>query len=269
MPDSLDELRDALRTAPVHPLPAAEVRRRGDRRRRRTFSVVAVGAALVVAAVAVPLSLRDDGDGVSAGQAPSAGPSSMPDDFPLTAGMGPGAHILHASSDPDLEGYPVHGQACEGVAAWDLVGATTVALASDDAGATRWFALYPDATAAAATLDQALRAVVTCDARKVPAGTLLPQPLETNAGEDSYAFVDPQDPDWVVTSLTRVGNTLLVDQRIAPKLPVPSGADPLKVSGQAEADQMARDAARTVPAMCVWGTDRCPSAREDAGRNVR
>ena len=45
---------DSLKSVPAHPLPAAEVRRLGDRRRTRRRTVVAVGAtAAAVAAVAV------------------------------------------------------------------------------------------------------------------------------------------------------------------------------------------------------------------------
>jgi hypothetical protein len=265
MPESLDQLRDALTEAPVHPLPAVEVRRLGDRRRRRTASLVA-GAALAAAAV-VPLTLRDGGHDASgpAGPSPLARPwaRTISAGFPIIDGMSAGAHARIAATvgaDPGRAGFVVTGRACEQVTAWSVANATFVALAADGAGGSRALALYPDNAVAAAALTDASAAVTRCDARRVPAGTLLPQELETNAGEDSYAFVDPDESGWVVTALTRVGNAVLVDRAPAPALPVPSGADPLVVSGQAQADQMARQAERVVSAMrCAFAALPCPT----------
>ena len=52
--EKLNRLGDALEGAPM-PLPASEIRARGDRIRRRKHAVIAGASAAVVAAVAVPV----------------------------------------------------------------------------------------------------------------------------------------------------------------------------------------------------------------------
>jgi hypothetical protein len=254
VPDTLDELRDALTRLPLHPAPAADVRRLGDRRRRRNASLVGAGALLAVAAAASPLAL-DGGEHPAASSGPSAPSRSwartVPNGFPLSQGM----------AAPRVAA-PGSVQACSGVTAWtsrNTVSTTGTRSAAAGDGERRVLALYPDDSAAATALADAQRALISCDARKVPAGTLLPQELETNAGEDSFAFVDPDQQGWVVASFTRVGSALLLDLAPAPALPVPSGADPLLVSGQTVADEMARKATGVVSSMCVFAAVPCPS----------
>src|SRR5436190_6618993 len=53
--EKLNRLGDALEGAPM-PLPASEIRARGDRIRRRKHAVIAGASAAVVAAVAIPLA---------------------------------------------------------------------------------------------------------------------------------------------------------------------------------------------------------------------
>ena len=52
--DKLSRLGDALEGAPM-PLPASEIRARGDRIRHRKHAVIAGASAAVVAAVAIPV----------------------------------------------------------------------------------------------------------------------------------------------------------------------------------------------------------------------
>lgn len=88
-----DDLFDALRTAPPagDPMPAAEVRRRGDRLRRRRTALQAVAAAVVVAVIAGGAVTLADRLGPSA--APPVDPPNptdtvpgIPGDFPLANG---------------------------------------------------------------------------------------------------------------------------------------------------------------------------------------
>jgi len=72
MPDPIDELSNFEPGVPVNPMPAAEVRRRGDRLRRRNAALVVGGAALAVALVAIPIAVFAGGN--DAGKPQPVGP---------------------------------------------------------------------------------------------------------------------------------------------------------------------------------------------------
>ena len=57
MPDPIEELSNFDPRSPVNPMPAAEVRRRGDRLRRRNTARVVGGAVAAVVLVAVPVAV--------------------------------------------------------------------------------------------------------------------------------------------------------------------------------------------------------------------
>jgi hypothetical protein len=222
--------------------------------RRRTASWVALGVAVAVVAALATAAVagqHDRPDPQAASRPPVTRVAGVPVDFPITAGLGPGAHgevaVPADVLDPGFDGYVTTVQAC-GTVAWSTQGASSLALAA--AGShTRVLALYPDADAAADALGGVRQAVRRCDARRVPFGFLLPRPLAWSGGDASYAFVDPRDSVWVVVGVTRVGRALLVDQAPAERLPVASNADPLGTDGQARADQMQRDSISVLAAM--------------------
>src|SRR6476620_11217103 len=96
MSDPIRDLEDLKHEGMnVNPLPAAEVRRRGTRLRRRNNALAAVGALAVVAVIATPLAVVARG-GDHAGPGPVDTPSptrtvqgewlqTIPGDFDLTA----------------------------------------------------------------------------------------------------------------------------------------------------------------------------------------
>jgi len=102
--DPIHQLENFTEGLTVNPLSPSEVRRRGDRLRRRNSALVAVAAVAVVAVVATPLALWADGDNrveqgpatnspsVSDSATPTDGATQapqvhdIPDDFPLAAG---------------------------------------------------------------------------------------------------------------------------------------------------------------------------------------
>src|SRR6476659_78805 len=97
MSDLFDPLRDMTRE-PASSLPATEVRRRGDRQRRRRTAVQVIGGAAAVAVVAFgALTVADRSPSTSrevppASQGPSPTPAAgpvtrVPDGFPLDDGM--------------------------------------------------------------------------------------------------------------------------------------------------------------------------------------
>ena len=83
MPDPIDELSNFEPGVPVNPMPAAEVRRRGDRLRRRNTALVVGGAVAAVVLVAVPIAVVAGGDdGGDAGSRPAP---ALTSDVLLTA----------------------------------------------------------------------------------------------------------------------------------------------------------------------------------------
>ena len=91
----------------VNPLPPSEVRRLGDRMRRRNAAFAAVGAAAAIAVIVTPLAVfaggRDHAEppvdqpiGVRRSPSPrrnhrqSPVAAAIPDDFPIAAGLGEG-----------------------------------------------------------------------------------------------------------------------------------------------------------------------------------
>lgn len=82
MPDPIDELNTFDPGVPMSPLPATEIRRRGDRRRRRTAAFAVGGAVAAVLLVAVPVGIVA-GDDDRADPQPAA--RVLSDDDALTA----------------------------------------------------------------------------------------------------------------------------------------------------------------------------------------
>jgi hypothetical protein len=82
MSDPIEELSNFDAGVPVNPMPAAEVRRRGERLRRRNAALVVGGAALAVALVAIPIAVFAGDDG---GRPQPAGPSGLTTKALLTA----------------------------------------------------------------------------------------------------------------------------------------------------------------------------------------
>lgn len=86
MPDPIDEL-ESFAMPPLNPLPPTEVRRRGDRIRRRRNALVAVGSVAAVAIIAAPIAVLAQRQGPSEPQ-PMPAPSrttQVPETFDVTA----------------------------------------------------------------------------------------------------------------------------------------------------------------------------------------
>ena len=101
MPDPIEELSNFEPGVPVNPMPAAEVRRRGDRLRRRNTALVVGGAALAVALVAVPIAVFAGGDD---GGTPAPANPALTSDVLLTADEVPARDRLTAWEETEPEG---------------------------------------------------------------------------------------------------------------------------------------------------------------------
>ncbi|WKN47758.1 hypothetical protein [Nocardioides sp. Arc9.136] len=207
----------------VNPLPASEVRRRGDRMRRRTTALAtAGGVAAALVAVAVPFGISRSG--ADAGRDISPAPPTVewleqaPEEFPLDDGYAFGSAVDEvATSIPAACGTPF----------WTTEGTTDVqgaAVYGGEAFDARTLMVYPDDTAAAEALAGIRDAVADCpeqtDADDTPDNTLVYDVLDQGLPtEDSFVFVERvrDEADGLLYSATttmvgRSGNALLLDQ---------------------------------------------------------
>ncbi len=174
----------------MNPLPPSDVRRQGDRLRRRNTVLAGVGAAVAVAVIVTPIAIlgsRGDGD-VSPDPAPSPpSPSvttdgdasrtyqvTIPGGFPLADGMALDPAIEPVvSADLGSAEIVLAGLNFRGQDSWAREGTTDLLGASwsnqIEGGEQRTLAVYPTDAEAAAALRQISDAVAACPAGEAPA----------------------------------------------------------------------------------------------------
>lgn len=247
-------------------LPASEIRRRGDRmRRRRTAAVTVAGvlaAAVAIGAPVVALSGSGEDRGVQPAPQPTPAPTvppqgwvtTIPDDFPLTAGF----------ADPDatpndgLAGDANLSVACrsDGFAGFTDNAVVSYQGESEDRE-VRILAVYPDAAAAAADLAELRGALDGCV--PIPAGkgtTMVSEPVEVDFGTDeSFAFTqqvrhdDGLLSDLSVFEVARTGNAIYVDTSYGA-----AGGDQVVA---AELERLEQNSAAPLGALCAFAVDPC------------
>jgi hypothetical protein len=257
----LDELTgfDPALAAPM--LPPAEIRRRGDRLRRRRTALVAGGAALTVAlAVGTPVLARSSDHARDVQPAPSPAPragwtTTVPADFPLADSF-PTPSEVTSRPDPDL--LPVCGP-------WRMEFQDSMIVhytGESEDSAQRMLVLFKDADAARAQLDALRSSTTGCVPVPGPPGSFLlttynPVPLDHVArdAEDTYAFAEQiEHDDGLVSELTlvevsRTGNALYFDSRYGA-----AGGD--EVIAQ-ELPRMEKASRAPLAALCVFGAEPC------------
>lgn len=283
--DPLEQLARFGTGGPVTPLPPAEVRRRGDRRRARRTAVSAVAGVVAVLAVALPAGLyaaRDGGHPAPPSTTASETPTSpmvdptplggwrrtIPDDFRIAIGLdaldGP-ARQMHTGEDVGVADVEL----C-GVPWWERDDGTTrvgaFALdAESSAVQRRTVALFPASTDAQALLAKARRALEDCPLDRISSedyassNEIQPRVL-SGAGDESLVFIGrggPADGDQVlydtglgVYAMVRVGNALAVVE------------DTGEGGGSAStiASSLRQVEAATLPLvreMCIFAVDPC------------
>lgn len=273
MPDPIHDL-DHFDTPglPVNPLPASEVRRRGDRMRRRNNALATLGSIAAVAIVAVPLALSAHGDPSSApGPAgpPTPAPGwvqQVPDSFDLTAlpagaGFSFTARDRSVVDDITLCGVPVFStRSGDPVApAVDTRGAVH-GEAGTESSSGRTLALYPSDEVAAQALSALRRGVESCPEETRGAGAplvheVVPADL---AADDSLVFTEQSRmdrdllADLTVFQVARTGNALY----LATGHTSAGGAQVV----DAEVRRMAEQSAPVISDMCVFSATPCSSA---------
>ncbi|MGZ6677873.1 MAG: hypothetical protein ACXVD1_11570 [Nocardioides sp.] len=223
MPDQLfDSLTDDVT---VRPLPATEVRRLGDRRRRTRHAALGVAGLAAVAAVVVPVALTHGTSDRSLPPATQTSPSAVttvPADFPLTAGM-PGRDGV---SNQPLAAGPLTSEeekAC-GQIVWSaqrpiptVGGATVTYHDGSEGGQARSLALYANAEQAGLALQNITTLLASCDTTDHGRGSLeqLSGPTE---GDQSAVWVirwtdenGHYNGEGMISGVTQVGNALLLD----------------------------------------------------------
>lgn len=246
----------------LHPLPAHEVRRRGDRlRRRNTALTVAGGTVAALVAVGVPVALTQtggttDGDsGLVATQGPStdavAWRVDIPANFPLTAGM-PETNGHDGSPVVAREGYePQVVGPCSGPA-WDVSDAldslSAVYTGETEGGQDRVLSVFEDEAAARARVDALAAEAASCTSDRVE---VLGYQQVVEDGADVVRFVNGYDTgEGVLHQASRVGNAVLYETTYF------NGArDDTAVTSTLE--NAAEDRARVLDAMCVFAADPC------------
>ncbi|HEY0891014.1 MAG TPA: hypothetical protein VGE38_15520 [Nocardioides sp.] len=210
MPDQLFEGFTDHMSAPT-PLPPSEVRRRGDRRRRRTQVAVGVAGVAAAAAVITPvLALSGGSDPARNAPIATEGPSTparvvttIADDFPLDAGMGgeSGVPAKVYPYQPDLGDGLLSLHICTGPAgdnlAWDASQASDALVATwsnpaeNSGGEARTLATYPDEATASSLVSEISATVAACT--KPGLGQIGPYPVAAPApdlGDEAVAYVD-------------------------------------------------------------------------------
>lgn len=218
MRDPIEELENfSVPGPPMTPLPAAEVRRRGNRIRRRNTALAGAAAAAVVAVIVAPLAvLADRDDGRTIQPAPQTEwIQRVPEGFPLDHGMFGEPPVRAASGVEDIV-------LC-GTTVWspdDPV--TTVDLAGaryeeNEAFLGRTLALYADGDAAEQALGALRSGVEDCPRDENGTGRpLVQETVPVDLGEDSFAFIQRSQDGDLMAELTlwevvRSGNALYLD----------------------------------------------------------
>jgi hypothetical protein len=219
----------------VNPLPAAEVRRRGTRMRRRNNALAAIAGVAAVGIVAVPLGMYAAGDGPAPEPAPlnpsptrtreTPGTSwrqEVPPGLPLTEGF-PATNAndgspVTTSDEPGLAEITLCGTSAWSVTAGPIAAADALGVTysgeSDDSRA-RTLAVYRDDRAAGQALAGLRTSLEDCPVDRT--GTRAPQQYDVSEaalGEESFTFTQRSRDgagfmgDLSVYQAVRVGNAV-------------------------------------------------------------
>lgn len=231
MPDLDDDLFATFKNegSPVNPLPASEVRRRGDRMRRRNNTLAAVGgvaAALIVVATPVAVVTQQGNDepappiATQTTEAPQVSwLQEIPADLPLTAGLADGAET---SEEPGVPLLTLCGQTAfdADLQMVDVAGVIARGTPnSDEPELSRTLALYSDASTAEQAVDRLRDAVEACPSEVGAGGDTIRHELITSEldADESFLYTDsyvaagedfPQGISYYV--VVRTGNAVLV-----------------------------------------------------------
>jgi hypothetical protein len=223
MPDPIDEL-EGFTMSTVNPLPPGDVRRRGDRIRRRNNAIAAVGGLAVVAAIAAPFAVMAGHHGSSAPIPPAkvAWQTTVPASFDMTAVPDGSPVRFEARPDSVVDDFTL----C-GTPAFSTTSNDPATPATDTAGARygepgtsssagRTLAVYADDQRAQRALSGLRDAVRACP-QDTGAGTpYLWGTVDAPATADDSVVISQQvrqsgyTGDLTLVEVVRVGNALFL-----------------------------------------------------------
>jgi hypothetical protein len=273
MPDPIDELENFNRQGlHVNPMPASEVRRRGDRMRRRNTALATVGtiaAAVIVIATPLVVVANQNDDRSTPPLPPYTQPTTqtawlqqIPADFPLTEGFpatnGNDGSPVTVQHPTDLEVFPP----CLGLGdkrshptpTVDKAGVEYVGESEDQRQAV--LAVYQDQETAIAALTRLEDDLAGCTSQSSDGKTYLFDPLPSNLGEQSFSWTmrlrlsGEVSSELLVVQNVRVGNAIHSMSYFGQ-----GGANQEVVDYTAR--QMATDSAGVVSDMCIFSAEPC------------
>lgn len=218
MRDPIEELENfTVPGPPMTPLPAAEVRRRGNRIRRRNTALAGAAAVAVLAAIVTPVALLA-GDQQDRDIQPAPAPEwhqTVPDGFPLANGLFGDPPVTEKSGVDDIVLCGTTAwSADDPVSTADLAGAR---FEENEAYLGRTLALYADGAAAEQALGSLRSAVADCPRDENGSGLpLIQETVPVDLGPDGFAFIQRSKDGDLLAELTlwevvRSGNALYVD----------------------------------------------------------
>ena len=245
----------------MDPLPAAEVRRRGTRMRRRRTALTTIGAVAAVAVIATPIAMAANGSNTGGHTPDPAGTptathvtwvTTIPDNFPLTTGLPQtnGHDGSPVTAHGSYEQQSVDACADEG---WTIAEATDVRQAiytgESEGGQSRTLALYETDSAATRALSALTERVEECATARAGRGR---HAEVVRAATDTLAYADQVSAagDMFVHRVVRIGNALLLDSTYAM-----GGGDPRVV--RQTADLLEETSAEVIDRMCAFAADPC------------
>lgn len=255
MRDPIEDLEGFNREGlTVDSLPAAEVRRRGDRMRRRHTALATVGGIAAAAiAIAVPFAVASStGPDREVQPAPPTTEwrQTVPEEFPLADGL---------ATDGVVEDAGVRELEQCAPDTWALAGAVDRATAASGDGVEgfsgRTLVVYADVDAAVDALARVRSTIARCSGD--PAGRLTYSAAEEDLSVEDETLVvaeqaqleDGSLSDLTLTRLSRTGNAVLLDQAYT------------SAAGDDVVEQVSRDLLEdsAVPraALCVFAVDPC------------
>ncbi len=223
MADLLDALK---RPDPaLTPAPAAEVRRRGDRIRRRRRAAQVGGAATVVAvALAVPLLLSGVGTGDSAPPVLTTpmplrpAPTALPDDLPLTVGWpdpGGDGTVRTGPRTPPVGDIAYCGKAAYPVL--DPAARRTARLSMPAETRSREVTSYGKETSAHDAVQAFVGAATGCPSSQEGPSATTYQVRKLTTGDESFAVLAAPETEGAIgiesIVLVRVGNVVVLSTR--------------------------------------------------------